>query len=264
MHSIEIPYKNKSLSLFHVNACSLNKNFGDLQHLLSCTKKFFDIIGISETRITKQVSLLNNLNLKNYSFEFTPTETSAGGTLLYIANHLSYKCRNDLNICKRSELESTFIEIVNPRKSNIIMGVIYRHSSMDLNDFNCNYLNKLLENISKEQKSVFLLRDFNVHLLNYNEHNQTNEFLDSLASNSFIPLILQPTRITSHSNTFIDNIFSNVIDPDIISGNLTTTISDHLPQFSIIFNMFGNIPSNKSNIYERDWSKFDRENFDRF
>ena len=24
----------------------------------------------------------NNLNLNNYSFEFTPTETSAGGTLL--------------------------------------------------------------------------------------------------------------------------------------------------------------------------------------
>ena len=28
---------------------------------------------------------------------------------------------------------------------------------MDLNDFNCNYLNKLLENISKEQKSVSYL-----------------------------------------------------------------------------------------------------------
>ena len=36
----------------------------------------------------KQVSLLNNLNLNNYSFQFTPTETSAGGTLLYIASHL--------------------------------------------------------------------------------------------------------------------------------------------------------------------------------
>ena len=54
----------------------------------------FDIIAISETTITKQVSLLNNLNLNNYSFEFTPTETSAGGTLLYIANHLSYKKMN--------------------------------------------------------------------------------------------------------------------------------------------------------------------------
>ena len=44
-------------------------------------KVFFDIIPISGTRITKQVSLLNNLNLNNYSFEFTPTEPCAGGTL---------------------------------------------------------------------------------------------------------------------------------------------------------------------------------------
>ena len=123
---------------------------------------------------------------------------------------------------------------------------------MDLTDFDCNYLNKLSDNISKEQKSVFLLGDFNVNLLNYNENNQTNEFLDSLASNSLIPLILQPTRTTNHSN-----IFSNAIEPDIISGNLTATISDHLPQFSIISNMFGNISDNKSNIYERDWSKLD-------
>ena len=75
MHNIEIPHNNKSLSLFHINACSLKKNF--------------DIIAISETKITKQVSLLNNLNLNNYSFEFTPTETSAGDTLPYTANHLS-------------------------------------------------------------------------------------------------------------------------------------------------------------------------------
>ena len=71
MHNIEIPHKNKSLSLFHVNACSLNKNFDGLQHLLSCIKNIFDIIAISETRITKQVSLLNNLDLNNYSLEFT-------------------------------------------------------------------------------------------------------------------------------------------------------------------------------------------------
>ena len=104
IHNIEIPQKNKSLSLFHINACSLNKNFDDLQHLLSCTKTKFDIIAIRETRITKQIPLSNNLNLNNYSSEFTPTETSAGGTLLYIANHLSYKCRNDLNIYKKMNL----------------------------------------------------------------------------------------------------------------------------------------------------------------
>ena len=97
--------------------------------------------------------------------------------------------------------------------------------------------------------------------LNYNEHNLTYEFLDSLASNLFIPLILQPIRISSHSNTLIDNIFSNIIDPDIMPGNLTDIISNHLPQFAITSNMFGNTVSNKSNIYERDWSKFYQENF---
>ena len=130
----------------------------------------------------------------------------------------------------------------------IIMGVIHRHPSMDLTDFDYKYLNKQLENVSKEQKSFFLIGDFNVNLLNYNGHNQTNEFLDSLAPNSFISLILQSTRITSHSNTLIDTILSNVIDPDILLGNLTATISDHLPQFSIIPNMLGNISGYKSHL----------------
>ena len=73
------------------------------------------------------------------------------------------------------------------------------------------------------------------------------------ASDSFIPLVLQPTRITSHSNTLIDNISLDDIDPDIISGNLTATISVsicHLSQFSIFPNMSGNIPCNKSNMKE--------------
>ena len=102
---------------------------------------------------------------------YTPTETSACGTLLYTADHQSYKCCNDLNIYKKNELESTFTKIINPRKSNIIVGVIYRHPSMDLINFNCNYLNKLLQNISKEQKSIFLLGDFNVnHNLQVKSH----------------------------------------------------------------------------------------------
>ena len=56
---------------------------------------------------------------------------------------------------------------------------------MGLNDFNTNYLNNHLDKVSKEQKYVFQLGDFKVNLLNYNNHNPTNEFFDSLASNSF-------------------------------------------------------------------------------
>ena len=53
---------------------------------------------------------------RNYAIEFTPTKYSAGSMLLYIASHLSYKPRPDLNIYKFNQLESTFVERINPKK----------------------------------------------------------------------------------------------------------------------------------------------------
>ena len=119
----------------------------------------------------------------------------------------------------------------------------------------------MLEKVSKEQEQIFLLRDFNINLLNYNVHQSSNDFLDFLASNFIIPLILQPTILTSHSKTLIDNIFRNILSSDIISGNLTATISDHLPQFLFAPNIHWNPSNNNSNVFEKDWSKFNKENF---
>ena len=96
-----------------------------------------------------------------------------------------------------------FIEIINTKKANIVVGCIYKHPNMDVLEFN----NQMLEKLSKEQKQIFLLRDFNINLLNHNEHQPANDFLDLLASNSIIPYILQLSRLTSHSKTLIDNTF---------------------------------------------------------
>ena len=101
-----------------------------------------------------------------------------------------------------------------------------------------NILTLFLTNFPKENKQVFLLGDLNMNLLKYNDHQPTNEFLESLTSNSFLPYILQPTRLTSNSKTLIDNIFSNVISYEVISGNITATISDHPPQFLFVPNVF--------------------------
>ena len=113
----------------------------------------------------------------------------------------------------------------------------------DLYKFNCYYLNPLSEKILKEQKTIFLLGDFNVDLLKYEQHKATNEFLDSLSSYMFLPYNIQPTRITFHSKSIINNICSNYIFQEIISGKLTSTISDHLPQFFIAPHIFPNTPN---------------------
>ena len=56
-------------------------------------------------------------------------------------------------------------------------------------------------------------------------------------------------------------MFSDMAVSNIISGNLTASISNHLPQFLVAPNIFFNASYPKSNNYERDWSRFDRENF---
>ena len=56
------------------------------------------------------------------------------------------------------------------------------------------------------------------------------------------------TRISS-SSTLIDNIFCN----------LTSRVSDHLPQFLILLEFSSNAPRSKYNIYTHDSKKFDEE-----
>ena len=105
------------------------------------------------------------------------------------------------------------------------------------------------------------LGHFNIALVHYNERKPTNEFLDSLPSNSYLPYIIQPSRHTSHFRILIENIFSNVISKDIISGNTIAAISDHLSQFLISPSIFAYPLSDKSVVFENGWSNVDQENF---
>ena len=58
---------------------------------------------------------------------------------------------------------------------------------MNQEELNKYYLNSLLEKIDMEKKTVFFLGDFDINLLKYEKHNPTNESLDTLKSNMFLP-----------------------------------------------------------------------------
>ena len=64
---------------------------------------------------------------------------------------------NDVKIYKSAELESTFIEIINDKKLNILVGSIYRYPVMDLNEFSNYYLNELLHKLSLTNLLTFLV-----------------------------------------------------------------------------------------------------------
>ena len=159
-------------------------------------------------------------------------------------------------------IESLFIELINKNESNVIVGVIYRHPSMDTDDFNDVKLELLLSQLYREKnKKMFLVGDFNFDLLKVNTHDETSVFFNKMMLNFLLPVISIPTEINTVKDTLIDNIFTNEFSPYLISGNCTEDISDHLPSFLIIpKNIKKKLPKNHT-IYTRDLNKVDYENF---
>ena len=257
-------YSKFTFSSLHLNISSLGKHFDELNALLSLLNFKFGIIGITESRFVKGSYPSFNFDINGYSVEHTPTESSAGGALLYISNHYAYQPRPDLNqrMYSPSELESVFVEISFTHRSNIIVGCVYRHPGMSINTFNNEHLSPLIQTLAKENKTIFLLGDFNINLLKCDDSLDVSNFLDILGSQLLIPQITLPTRIAKDSSTLIDNIFSSVPLRQSFSGNLLHSISDHLPQFFCESSIYSkaNDGENISCNYP-DWSNFKQEEF---
>ncbi|XP_065642635.1 uncharacterized protein LOC136074258 [Hydra vulgaris] len=223
-----------TLMLIHLNIASLSKHSDDLEQLLESANLEFNVIGLTETRLINNKTPVTNISLK------------------------------DLNIYKSKELESVFVEIIIPKKHNIVVGCIYRHPLMMVEDFNNYYITPLLNKLSNENKMIFLMGDYNIDLLKMNILS-TKEFLNLLTTNYFMPHIIHPTRILNNSKTLIDNIFSNVKLNDFTAGNIllqqtTTAISDHLPQFLFVPNILKTLTTKKI-VMERNWKAFNEVSF---
>ena len=80
-----------------------------------------------------------------------------------------------------------------------------------------------------------------------------------LCSYGFLPKIIQPTRVTEHTSSLIDNIFSNNIIDETKSGNILLTLSEHFSQFVSVRRE----RPEYSNLrrFQHDYSKFHTEKF---
>ena len=88
--------------------------------------------------------------------------------------------------------------------------MIYRHPKSTLKKFN-DRLYTVLQKIYSDKaiEMCYVVGDFYVNLINYDIHHPTEIFLINFISNSFLPCIHVPTRVTYKSSTLIDNIFEN-------------------------------------------------------
>ena len=223
---------DKNVSILNLNIRSLANKFDAFKNVLNSLNHAFSIISLTETWLNDQTS--ENFKLNNYNFVCSNRANRKGGGVgFYISNNLNYKLRTDLN--EEGIIESLFIEIISTTSKNIIIGNIYRPLSGHFEIFE-NKLNEILANVDKTKKISYLTGDFNIDLVKSDVCEYSNRFCVQLFTSSFFPLINKPTRITQHTATLIDNIFTNDLDQieSSINGLIYSDISDHLPIFHLV------------------------------
>ena len=234
--------KAKPFSIFHTNIQSLSHNFDQLELLLTDLGYKFDVIALTETwnpEKSRDKFIPKRLGYEKYTgLSGSSLRSGCGfyiktGLKFVERKKLDFKHFDDLN-----EFQTKFIEIINEKGANIILGVTYRHPKKASDNTYTNKLQETLDIILQEHKIVILTGDFNYNLFNYKEDDHVAHFTNTLLSNYLQPIINKPTRVIDKQKpSLIDNFFLNAIDKDITCGNITSKITDHMPNFMFMKNV---------------------------
>ena len=116
-----------------------------------------------------------------------------------------------------------------------LLGVIYRPNSQPRADMDI-FITKLADITAKiniENKESYIMGDFNIDLLKFQSHEKTEHFIESMLTTGYLPVITKPTRVTDHSATLLDHIYSNNKSLNYTSGIVITDVADHFGTFYV-------------------------------
>ena len=244
---------NDDFLILHINIRSISKNIGKVEELLGHLEKIPEIIAVSETKLNHSFS--NHLD--GYNFVQANSSTKAGGVGIFVKNTIDFSVVNSYNL-NVNACENIWIEVNLTDNKKSVIGVIYRHPSYQISDFHDN-LEISLNKLSNNNINYYICGDINVDLLKCDNQPMIQKYNDMLFSMGCIPLINMPTRITHHSATLIDHIYTNNVKCDIQSHILLHDISDHLPVCALINNLKTRALSHTSLM--RNTKNFDTERF---
>lgn len=215
--------RNNVITLFHQNIQGFSSKI--LMVELFLEKYRYDIVCFTE-HFQRNYQMLFNFKNYNCVSSFSRQTTTHGGSLILVRNHIKAKERQDIvGLAVERSIELSCIEL-----ESYIVVCAYRPP--DNNNFYTflSVMEEVLGIICRSKKHVIVCGDFNCDLLEqcWFSKKHSNEFLSLFKSFDLKNLFIDPTRVTDHSATCIDNIFCkcSYIDKSIISS----LKSDHTGQ----------------------------------
>ena len=192
-----LEYQRKGIHISNLNICHLKPKLDDVKLLLS-SERNVDVFGICETFLNQTVED-KILNIEGYQFErkdrencTTSDKTNGGGIIIYIAEHIKYIRRFDL---ESTDIESVWLEIYIPNSKSFLICSVYRPPSAKA-EWIERFSNQIDESSSKCAE-VYIMGDINIDIINGIILN--NNWKQQIELHDFTQLVKEPTRVTAHS-----------------------------------------------------------------
>ena len=219
-----------NLSIISLNAQCIRAKFDDFQIAMNEINKkcHVSIVCIQESWLSSECCT-KMFELPDYQLISKGKYCSNhGGLLIYV--HNDYYCEPITIKEDTIGWENLFVKVRHKStgsKANII-GNIYRVPKELLSDFHLfqEEFDEALELLRTIRSPIYLCGDYNIDLLKINTKDHYNTFYNNLTAAGYLPRISLPTRITNHSATLIDNIFSTELCNND-SAVIVNHISDH-------------------------------------
>lgn len=239
---------NDTFSIIHINSQSLKRKFSKITEFFGGLKKNFKVIAITETWLKEEY--VNTIQIEGYNFFYVNrNDRGGGGVGLYVDSDLKCNIVEKKTFVATNLMEIITIEIITDTGKNILLSCVYRPPGPGADLFT----NKIIEMFENENnKLVVLCGDFNIDINNSAETVDHKYLMQSIG---LCPMITRPTRITTHSATTIDNIYTNIHCNEIINGIFMTDVSDHLPVFIIYEKKCFNRVQDETPVTMRDRSR---------
>ena len=222
-------FKNNASNFFmNLNIRSFNANGELFESVLSSLTVSPKVIILTETWLTELT--LENCKIDGYTGYHTIRQgRRSGGVSIFVHSSLISEKMEDL--CFSNDTIESCVVNLNFRSGNIIIFAVYRPHSQSIASFNEMFFNILDSNILSGKK-LLIAGDLNINLLDENENNN-HEFICSLQSMQFLPVITKPTRIPNNNQmpSLLDHIWINFFATYHSGILLTDVISDHCPTF---------------------------------
>ena len=272
LSALEKPTQN-DFNVLSLNIRSLKSNFHKLKDDIENLQKF-DALCLCETNIDPEETLMGTHDL--YSLEGfnspifqKPSRNSnrGGGLAIYInSNKFDDDCIKILDHINVTESPDTgeflFVEInTGVKNKNIILGNFYRSPSYTP-DFFISKLGDIHSALKKDSnKHIILMGDANIDMIQHENCQSAQNYFNVMSQHGYIPVISRPTRITDHSMTLIDHIFTNCVSNFVRSGILQDHYADHL---GVYIKISLNVPlkfMSKGNYQYAEFSEAKTEEF---